>query len=171
MREPQRQHDPVGADPAPASGEVPEQHVQPVIDAGLVNDRHVHDQATRASDRSFEQAPAEFRVAAELTGEAPVEDREPDRLEHRPPGLQRQRLGVLALPWAHDVALAKQLDGEPAVDRDAAEHHPLEDQKPDAIGAQCGVGAPRSRRETHLRRDAVLDRLLAPVRRHGLGEV
>ena len=73
--ETERQDHAVGADPAPASGEVPEQHVESIIDPGLVDDRHVDDEPARAAYGALEQTPGEFRVATELAGEASVEER------------------------------------------------------------------------------------------------
>ena len=165
--------DAVAADASPAPGEVPEQHVQPVVDAGLVDDRHVHDQAARAPDRALEQAAAELRVATELAREPPVEDREPDRLEHRPSRRQRERL---RRPRPATGATTSHSPSSSTAKRpsigNAAEHQPLEHEEADAVGRQRWRRAPRPPvGEADLRRHAVLDRLLAPVGRNGLGEV
>src|SRR5436853_25122 len=104
---------------------MPEQHVQPVVDSGLVDDRHVGDQPQRASDGALEQAAPQLGIATQLTREAAVEQRKTDRLNDQPAGLERQRLRVLELPGTKDVALAQKLNRIASVDRDAADQQPL----------------------------------------------
>ena len=69
----QSQHGAVAAHPAPARGQVPEQHVQPDVDPGLVDDRHVDRQVLGALERPGDQAPPELGVLGQALLELAVE--------------------------------------------------------------------------------------------------
>src|SRR5689334_10348453 len=115
MSEAKRKQNAVAADPAPATGEVPEQQMKTVIDARLVDDRDVDDKPPRAPDGALEQPAGELWILAELARELTIENGDAHRLEHRPPALQRQRLLVVELGRTQEVALAEHLDGESPV--------------------------------------------------------
>jgi hypothetical protein len=55
VRQPQADDDSVGSYSAPATGEVPEQHVEPQVGARLMDDRHLHRKVSRSFQRAADQ--------------------------------------------------------------------------------------------------------------------
>ena len=169
----QRQPDALGAHPAPAVGQMPEQHVQTDVDARLVHDRHVDREVARALQGPVDEPAGELRISGEAPRGRRVEQRQPNRLEHLPAGGQGQRgPGVLALPRAQQVAHAEQLGAEAAVDPDPPQQQALEHQQPDPVAQPLRAGdVPAPAGHPDGARDAVLHRPGAVLRVDELGEV
>jgi hypothetical protein len=61
-------------DPAPAIGEVPEEHPQALLDAGLADYRHLGGEVSRAADRALEEPHGDGGVGRRSLRKAPVEE-------------------------------------------------------------------------------------------------
>lgn len=160
MGETQRHQHAVTADPSPASGEVPEQHVQPHIDPSLVDDGHVDGQLARALYSPREQPSRELGVLGELTHEALVQNGQPRGLEHEPViGEWKGRLSM-SVGGTQDVALTQQLSSETLVDPDAVQQDSVEDEQPQTVfDAWWPACPPGSGRDLHLAGDDRVERL------------
>ena len=116
---------------------MPEQHVQPHVDARLVDNRHVHGQLTRTLDGSGEQ-PSVLRELGELAHETLVEHGETGRLEQEPVvGHGERRLSV---PGGRPeyVALAEQLGAEALLDSDPCRSTPSRTSNPSPSSSPAG---------------------------------
>ena len=138
MRERQRHDHAVAGDAAPALGEVPEQRLQPAVDARELRDRLRGGEAQRALAEAVEQRGGDLRVA-----------REPRR---RSGGRARPRVTVEStdhtastgsrlpiaggLPRADEVARAEQLGADVVGDDELAGEHAVEHEQADVVGAR-----------------------------------
>ena len=176
MRQPQGHQHAFRANRAPAIRQVPEQHLQPDVDPGLVNDRHVDREAAAAVKRPAHQRAGQFRIAEPDAAVVPsnIAIREASSTLHRRWGSARRPL--LTLPRAQQVALAHQLRPGPPAESDAPHHEPPQDEQPDATGSdQTGAGrfgAPAAASDAaDGARDALVDGPVAQREGDGLGEL
>jgi hypothetical protein len=109
VREAPREHRLTVALAAPAVSQVLEQHLKPDVHFRLVHDRHVHYEASRMIEASFQEPPDDFRIVSHALDRVVVEHRKASDLE-RAPSCGSAELGVAAVsPWTDHVAGSKEL--------------------------------------------------------------
>jgi hypothetical protein len=123
----------VGVHPAQPLGQVPQQHLQAHLQAGVLGDGHVHGQAPGPVQRPPDQRPADLGEGRHAPRPVHVEHRQARWREH-PPRRVEGHGGLLpvVLPGTQDVARAQQLGAEAPVAPDPADEQAGEDQQAEA---------------------------------------
>ncbi len=139
------------------------------LDGGLVERELVG----RALQPPPHQSSCQRGMARQALLEAPVEHRHAHGLDDPPARADREcRKRVLAQPRPQYIACAKYLRAEAAVDADATNQQPVQQQQPDALAPPNGLPrVPVPGGEDDDARQTLRDRLLAPRRRNCLGQL
>ena len=136
---------------------MPQQQVQPRLDARLLHDREIDGEVARAPHRAPDERARDLREAADPLGEVDVEHGQPAGLEDIDRVAPRhRRVAVVALPGAQQIARREQLGGRALAQRDAPQQQAVEHEQAEA-GRDRGRprrGAPLSGRERWRRRPA-----------------
>ena len=140
VREPQAQRDPARGHVAPALREVPEQHEQARLDRRQLQQGLVNRHPVRAADRALEQRAHHLRPVRQRPAEPVVENRQAHGHQHVPRGAVANEAVLAARqPGLQDVALADQLGGGRARQRDVPREQPVqhEEAEPAALGGRA----------------------------------
>jgi hypothetical protein len=172
MREAHRHDHAIPADATEPAGQMPEKHLNPGINASMVDDRHGNREIARPPECARHQPSGQVRIATEEPREPLVQHGEPRWLEHGPgmPQWQHPNL-VLVVPRAEHIPTPNQLGAEAAVDPDPAHHQPVDHQHADLAGHVRPLTTPRPALEMQLPDRASSRDLLATLLWYALSEI
>jgi hypothetical protein len=139
VRQRERDHDAVAADPAPALRQVPEEGLQAPVHARELRDGLGRREPQRALGEPVEESGGDLRVLGDLGGEAAVQDGERGGGEDAPLGVHGQQLALGGgLPGADQVARPEQLGAHVVGHDELAGDDAVEHEQADVIRARLG---------------------------------